>query len=118
MKPKKNSHPGIIITQQMKDADMTMKDLAFLLEKSYHIVHAVVRGNRPISIDFAQRCALIFGVSPQLYLNAQNDYDLGNFPISRSTRNKIEERYFKEYQAFKANKSTHKLKCGRKWVNG
>src|SRR5277367_4296063 len=117
MKPKKTAHPGAIIAQQLTETNLTMKDLAFLLDKSYAIVHAMVRGHRPMTIDFAQRCALIFGVSPHVYLNAQNEYDLGNFPISVKDENKIKVRYFKELPRFQARKSNRKKNCGRKWVD-
>lgn len=115
MTPKKYKHPGLIVAQQMKEHNLTIRDLAFLLGKGYQIVYGVIRGNRPISIDFAHRCAIVFSVSPLMYLNAQNEYNLGDFPLSARDRDKIMNRYFKELPEFQAKKSVHQKKCGRKW---
>lgn len=117
MKPKKSQHPGTIIAKQLHDAHLTMKDLAFLLEKSYGIVYAVVRGRRTISLDFAQKCSIIFGVPPETYLHAQIDYDLSNHPLRQKFEESMNNKYFKELPAFQAAKSNRKKKCGRKWVN-
>ena len=105
MKPKKiPHHPGSIIAKQMLEAKFTIPDLAFLIGKSYGIVYAVLRYSRPISLDFAQRCALIFGVTPQFYLNAQTDYNLSLSPLKSTVEPEIKNRYFKEFPALKAKK--------------
>lgn len=116
MKPKKIPHPGEIIARQMKEAKINIPDLAFLIGKSYQIVYAVLRYSRPISLDFAQRCALIFGVTPQFYLNAKAEYNLSLSPLKSTVENEIKNRYFKEFPALKAKKSIYKKRCGRKWV--
>jgi len=117
MTPKKTKHPGALIAKHLNDANLTMIDLAFLLEKSYGIVYAVVRGERAISLDFAQKCAVIFGVPPQTYLHAQTNYNLSNNRLDPVFKKNIEQRYFKELPRFQALKSNRNKTCGRKWTN-
>ena len=39
-------------------------------------VHAIVHGTRAITADTALRLGIYFGVTPEIWLNLQSEYDL------------------------------------------
>lgn len=116
MKPKKIERPGAIICKQMIEAAFTMGEFATLLDKKYGAVYAILRGsdNRKLSLDFAQKCAVIFGVTPETYLHQQVAYDLAKYPLSPYYKKNIHEKW-KEIERLKGLKN--KKKAGRQWKN-
>ena len=111
----KTNRPGKIIHKQMLEAGLTIKELAYLIDKSYAVVYYIVRGreNRLMTLDFAQRCAAFFGVDPRDYLYQQVDFELERSPLSHDYKKSLAKRW-KELQKIKA---THKIEGGRKWTD-
>lgn len=115
MKTKKINRPGERIYQQMVEAGLTVRDLAFLLGKTYTVVYYTVRGraNRRITLDFAQKCAVIFDQDPAVYLELQVEHDLCNHPIDAEFKKQLQNR-IKELVFLK--KTKNKRHAGRKWI--
>lgn len=116
MKTKKIERPGDLIYRQMREADLTVRDLAFLLGKSYHVVYYALRGrnDRPITLEFAQKCAVIFNADPSLYLEIQVEQDLLKNPLDPSFKKLLPKKY-KELVAMK-QVGNNKRRAGRKWT--
>jgi plasmid maintenance system antidote protein VapI len=111
----KTNYPGKIIYKQMIEAGLTIKELAYLIDKSYAVVYYIVRSrqNRLMTLDFAQRCAVIFGVDPSLYLYDQIDFELENNPLPKICKKNIINRR-KYLQKIKSKQN--KPHGGRKWT--
>jgi len=60
----------------MKDEGVSINSLARAIRVPANRVSLIVNGKRSITADTAMRLARFFGVSPQYWLNIQNQYDL------------------------------------------
>jgi addiction module HigA family antidote len=70
-------HPGEILREEfLRPMDISMNQLARDLDVPLNRVSLIVNGTRAITADTALRLATYFGVSPELWLNLQADYDL------------------------------------------
>lgn len=70
-------HPGEILKEEFL-APMSLS--VYRLAKDLHVaaprINDIVLGRRAITADTALRLGVYFGMSPQFWLNLQNDYDL------------------------------------------
>jgi len=70
-------HPGEILFEDfMRPLGLSINGLARGLAVPPGRVSAVVNGKRAISADTALRLGRFFGVSPELWIGLQADYDL------------------------------------------
>ncbi len=70
-------HPGEILFEEfMKPLTLSINRLARELIVPPGRVSAIVNGKRSISADTALRLGRYFGVSPELWMGLQADYDL------------------------------------------
>ncbi len=70
-------HPGEILLEDfMKPLDLSINRLARELIVPPGRVSAIVNGKRSITADTALRLGRYFGVSPELWMGLQADYDL------------------------------------------
>ena len=70
-------HPGEILLEEfMKPLEISINRLARELLVPPGRVSAIVNGKRSISADSALRLGRYFGVSPELWMGLQADYDL------------------------------------------
>lgn len=70
-------HPGEILLEDfMKPMDISINRLARDLGVPPGRISAIVNGKRSISADTALRLARYFGVSSELWVGLQADYDL------------------------------------------
>jgi addiction module HigA family antidote len=70
-------HPGEILFEEfMKPLGISMNRLARDLDVPPNRISLIVNGTRAITADTALRLGLHFGVSPELWLTLQADYDL------------------------------------------
>lgn len=82
-------HPGTILrTEFLEPLDISVYELANALKVPRSRVNDIVRGSRAITADTALRLSRYFGISPELWVNLQAQYDL---EIARRTaRRRIE----------------------------
>lgn len=70
-------HPGEILLEEfLRPMEISLNQLARDLDVPPGRISEIVRGRRSISADTALRLAKYFGVSPELWLGLQSDYDL------------------------------------------
>jgi addiction module HigA family antidote len=69
--------PGEILFEEfMKPLGISMNQLARDIDVPPNRISAIVRGKRAITADTALRLGKYFGVSPELWLGLQSDYEL------------------------------------------
>jgi len=70
-------HPGEILLEDfMKPLDISINRLARDIAVPPGRISAIVNGRRAISADTALRLGKYFGVSPEVWVGLQGDYDL------------------------------------------
>ena len=79
----KPTHPGEMLREDfMPDYKLTTKRLAEALVVSRQTVNELLRERRAISPAMALRLSLLFGNTPEFWLNAQQAVDLWDAQIS------------------------------------
>jgi addiction module HigA family antidote len=69
--------PGEILSEEfMKPVGLSINQLARDIDVSPGRICEIVNGKRTITADTALRLGKYFGVSPEVWLNLQTDYDL------------------------------------------
>jgi addiction module HigA family antidote len=69
--------PGEILLEEfMRPLDLSINALARAIDVPPNRVSEIVNGKRSITADTALRLGKYFGVSPELWLDLQSDYDL------------------------------------------
>ncbi len=69
--------PGeILIEEFMKPLGISINRLARDIDVPPNRISAIVHGKRSITADSALRLGKYFGVSPEIWLDLQSDYDL------------------------------------------
>jgi addiction module HigA family antidote len=70
-------HPGEILLEEfMKPLEISINQLARDIVVPPGRISAIVNGQRAVSADTALRLGKYFGVSPELWVGLQADYDL------------------------------------------
>ena len=70
-------HPGEILLEEfMRPMDISINQLARDIAVPPGRVSAIVNGKRAITADTALRLGKYFGVSPEVWMGLQADYDL------------------------------------------
>ena len=70
-------HPGEILMEDfLKPLGISINKLARDIDVPPGRISTIVNGKRAITADTALRLGLYFGVTPELWLNLQTDYDL------------------------------------------
>lgn len=79
-------HPGEILkTELMEPYGLSGNALARLLSIPSNRITEIVNGERGISIDTALRISKCFGMSAQMWMNLQTEYDLRKARYERLT---------------------------------
>ena len=70
-------HPGEILMEEfLKPMEISLSQLARDIGVPAGRISQIVRGRRAITADTALRLGKYFGVSPELWLGLQSDYEL------------------------------------------
>jgi addiction module HigA family antidote len=70
-------HPGEVLLEEfMKPMGVSINQLGREIMVPPNRISAIVNGARSITADTALRLGKYFGVSPEVWLNLQSDYDL------------------------------------------
>ena len=70
-------HPGEILSEEfMKPLGISINRLSRDLHVPPNRIHGIVHGTRAITADTALRLGTYFGVTPEIWLNLQSEYDL------------------------------------------
>lgn len=69
-------HPGEVLSDVLKDLQVTQTSFAKLLGVSRRTVNEIIQGRRPITVDMAIRIGKTLGNGPLLWLNLQQKVDI------------------------------------------
>ncbi|MEX2262918.1 MAG: HigA family addiction module antitoxin [Bryobacteraceae bacterium] len=69
-------HPGQVLAEDLRDAGISMNQLAKALQVPMNRISAIVNGQRGITGDTAVRLARYWGTSAQYWMNLQSRYEL------------------------------------------
>jgi addiction module HigA family antidote len=69
-------HPGAILAEDLRDADISMNKLAQAIHVPMNRISAIVNGRRRITGDTALRLARYWGTTPEYWMNLQSHYEL------------------------------------------
>lgn len=72
-----NIHPGEVLLEEfLKPMGISQNRIAREIGVPPRRINEIVQGKRAITADTALRLAQYFGVSPELWMGLQSDYDL------------------------------------------
>lgn len=87
----KNIHPGEVLLEEfLRPMEISQSELARAIAVSLRRISEIVGGKRAITADTALRLGKYFGVSPEIWLGLQADYDIR--VARRTTWPKVEAR--------------------------
>ena len=70
-------HPGEIVRDALfTDTDLTVSSAAELLHVDRTTLSRLLNGHSGISADMAYKLSMLLGVSEEMWMNLQRDYDL------------------------------------------
>jgi antitoxin HigA-1 len=69
-------HPGEILAEDLRDAGLSMNQVARAIHVPMNRISAIVNGQRGITGDTAVRLARYWGTSAQYWMNLQSRYEL------------------------------------------
>jgi addiction module HigA family antidote len=69
-------HPGQILAEDLRDAGLSMNQLAKAIRVPMNRISAIVNGQRGITGDTAVRLARYWGTSAEYWMNLQTRYEL------------------------------------------
>lgn len=69
-------HPGEILGEDLREAGVSLNELARALRVPMNRISAIVNGRRAITADTAMRLARYFGTSAQYWMNLETAYEL------------------------------------------
>lgn len=78
------THPGEILLEEfMKPLNLTINLLSLDLRVPVSRINDIVHERRSITADTATRLSVYFGISAELWLNAQTGYDLSKIRFEK-----------------------------------
>ncbi len=69
-------HPGQILAEDLRDAGLSMNQLAKAIHVPMNRISAIVNGQRGITGDTAVRLARYWGTTAEYWMNLQSRYEL------------------------------------------
>jgi HTH-type transcriptional regulator/antitoxin HigA len=96
MKSKIVVHPGEYVKEELDARGWSQRDLAYILGCPEQAITAIIKGKRGITSDMAKALGVAFDVSPALFANLQQAYDLAKAKEpdpSISLRREIQSKY-------------------------
>jgi len=71
-------HPGEIIAENLAETDMSVRDLAALMDVSVTFAGDLLSGITPIDAETAEKLSAAIGSSAKFWLNLQDSYLAGS----------------------------------------
>jgi HTH-type transcriptional regulator / antitoxin HigA len=69
-------HPGLFIREELEARGWSQRDLAYILGIAEQNINVILSGKRGISPEMAKALGEAFDVTPELFTNLQNAYDM------------------------------------------
>ncbi|TYO67862.1 HigA family addiction module antidote protein [Bradyrhizobium hipponense] len=74
--PREPTHPGEHLAEELRELGITAAELARQIDVPVNRVTGIINGQRGITADTALRLGHWFGMSPQFWMNLQQQYEL------------------------------------------
>ena len=76
MKRQPALHPGIILSEMLKEHSITQSELARHLRVTVGKINEICKGRRGLSPEMAMKLAKAFGTTAELWFNLQRNWDM------------------------------------------
>ncbi|MDE5441257.1 HigA family addiction module antidote protein [Bradyrhizobium sp. CSA207] len=74
--PREPTHPGEHLAEELRDIGITAAELSRQIDVPVNRITGIINGQRGITADTALRLGHWFGMSPQFWMNLQQQYEL------------------------------------------
>lgn len=82
------THPGELIKDELKERNLTQKELSEMTGIKPSVLSETINGKRPVSLSVAIALEKAFGISAELWMNMQTQYDIDSANIAERNRQK------------------------------
>lgn len=77
------THPGELIRDELKERDMTQKQLSEQTGIKTSVLSETINGKRSVSLNVAVALEKALGIPAEMWMNMQNQYDLDKVKIDK-----------------------------------
>lgn len=84
-------HPGEMIKDEIVERGITQRQLAERMEVSPTVLNEVLNGKRPVSTEYALMLEAVLGISAEIWLRLQMDYNMQVAKKDATFLNKLEK---------------------------
>ena len=82
------THPGELIKDELKERNMTQKQLSELTGIKPSVLSETINGKRSVSLSVAMALEKALGISAEIWMNLQTQYDLDSAQIAEREKQK------------------------------
>ena len=82
------THPGEMIKDELKERNMTQKQLSELTGIKPSVLSETINGKRSISLNVAVALEKVLGIPAEVWMNLQTQYDLDSAQIAEREKQK------------------------------
>lgn len=82
------THPGELIKDELKERNMTQKELSELTGIKPSVLSETINGKRSVSLSVAMALEKALGISAEMWMNLQTQYDLDSAQIAEREKQK------------------------------
>lgn len=77
------THPGELIKDELKERNMTQKELSELTGIKASVLSETINGKRSVSMNMALALEKALGIPAEIWMNLQTQYDLDSAQIAK-----------------------------------
>lgn len=82
------THPGEMIKDELKERNMTQKQLSELTGIKPSVLSETINGKRSLSLSVAMALEKAFGIPTEIWMNLQTQYDIDSVNIEERNKQK------------------------------
>lgn len=82
MVPHIATHPGELLKDELKERNMTQKELSRLINQPAPVLNDIIKGKRSINAEMAVLLETVLEIPSNYWLNLQNQYDIDSVNIN------------------------------------
>ena len=82
------THPGELIKDELKERNLTQKELSEMTGIKPSVLSETINGKRSVSLNVAVALEKALGISAEIWMNLQTQYDLDSAQIAEREKQK------------------------------
>ena len=82
------THPGELIKDELKERNLTQKELSEMTGIKPSVLSETINGKRSVSLNVAVALEKALGISAEVWMNLQTQYDLDSAQIAEREKQK------------------------------